>query len=102
MEPVDLDAPILVVHFWATWNNCDREMDNLVQTLRPEYEPFVSFRSLETDLPANHDFCTTSEVRNLPALVLFKQGRHQETETGLRCLEEWRRILDSWTSGHSG
>ena len=88
--------PLAVVHFWAAWNNVDRQMDELIQAVRPRFQDRIAFFALETDAKSAHDLCRECKVINLPALVFFRDGKRIETLIGLRPEAELVETINRW------
>jgi hypothetical protein len=90
----DLHCTLVVVHYWAEWDQYDREMDNTLASLRCSFGD-VCLRSCDIDQAENRPFI--HNVANLPALGCFIHGDWFETVCGLRkhelgsLLERWRK-----------
>ncbi|MGB7156786.1 MAG: hypothetical protein WBD40_01890 [Tepidisphaeraceae bacterium] len=68
----DFEAcPVLVLHYWATWDLIDREMDKRLTVMREEYADRVCFRSCDVDRPENQPFI--KGIANSPAHRLLHQ-----------------------------
>ncbi len=53
---------IVVVHFWAVWNNLDRQMDVHLQELRPEHSNDIAFLSFDTGPEEHWSICYECEI----------------------------------------
>jgi thioredoxin-like negative regulator of GroEL len=82
--------PVVVAHFWATWNGVDRRFDPQFRPVREEFAGRIEFRSADVDDPTLHDVCRECEVVNVPALACFVRGRRVETVIGARSAQELR------------
>lgn len=92
----ELAAPgVLVVHFWAPWNLHNQVLaENLVKAhqLSPSG---AKVRSLDID---NQDFWTDLRgwgVVNIPALGLFRDGRHVQNLIGVMGVEKLRHHFEN-------
>lgn len=89
--------PVVVVHFWAVWNQPDRVMDALLQQLRPEFANRIEFRSCDIDDLDAVPIISRARVLNIPTLACFIRGRHHETRVGLRPEQDLRTKLTAWS-----
>jgi thioredoxin 1 len=71
-EVVKSDKPTLV-DFWATWCAPCRAIAPLVEQLSEAYAGKVKFGKLDID--SNPRIPTQYEIRSIPTLLLFKEGR---------------------------
>jgi hypothetical protein len=72
----------LAIHFWATWNRVDREMDRNIQNIVDQFAGRVWFVSCEIDLPENVELCQRFGVSNIPALGLLVSGYPSQLVVG--------------------
>jgi thioredoxin-like negative regulator of GroEL len=89
--------PVVVVHFWAAWNQTDRAMDALLQRVRPEFANRIEFRSCDIDDLDSVPIISKARVLNIPTLACFIRGRHHETRVGLRSEQDLGTKLASWS-----
>ncbi len=71
-EVLQSDKPALV-DFWAAWCAPCRAIAPLVEQLADAYTGKVKFAKLDID--ANPKVPTQFEIRSIPTLLLFKEGR---------------------------
>ena len=97
LQKEDLADPLVAIHFWAVWNSYDRQMDKLLAELQPEFEATLKFRSLDIDDPESRPISVDAKILNVPALGLFANGQHVDTQIGLRDKEFWQNTLEEWS-----
>ncbi|HXM35274.1 MAG TPA: thioredoxin family protein [Pyrinomonadaceae bacterium] len=73
----------VVIHFWAAWNLVDEQMTQPLTELTKTYGNSIAFASFDTSLDEHADICRKLKLLNLPALVLYKHGKHFETALGM-------------------
>ena len=78
----DFEDQHLIIHCWAKWNSVDREMDNLLSQVIPQFQQCVVFRSLDVDQSEFHDICHDAGVANIPALIFYNGGDLFQTLIG--------------------
>ena len=93
-EPDFATCRVLVLHYWARWNLHDREMDNRLARLRPDFEGRVCFRSCDVDRVENRPW--VRGIANVPALGCFLDGKWFKSLVGMRCDGELRSTLAGW------
>ncbi|HWL07978.1 MAG TPA: thioredoxin family protein, partial [Planctomicrobium sp.] len=74
----------IAIHFWATWNRVDREMDRSIQNIVDQFAGRVRFVSCEIDLPENLELCQRFGVSNIPALGLLVSDCPPQLVVGCR------------------
>ncbi len=88
------DCRVLALHYWATWDLHDREMDKQLVALREEYVGRICFRSCDVDRAENQAFI--QGIANIPSLGCFIGGKWFKSLIGLRSVDELRSALDGW------
>lgn len=103
ITPVEVPAvigrhPVVVIHFWAVWNNHDRRMNTILKWERIGLGGRIAFFSLDMDLftAENADLLHELRVLNIPALACFIHGRHHATAIGMRPGRGIREMLREW------
>lgn len=87
---------MILLHFWAGWNQYDRGMDAALAEIRSEYEGQVFFGSVDSDHHGHWQKCRELGILNLPAITFFADGKHIETMIGMRPKEELSKKIREW------
>lgn len=98
----DMALPRLIVHVWADWNGHDRTLDTNLAKVRPFFEPAVSFRSVEIDLPESESFCRVAQIVTVTTLGFFIAGEHRQSLVGVRAPVELKATIQAWLEEPSG
>ncbi|MEM7627575.1 MAG: thioredoxin family protein [Planctomycetota bacterium] len=72
----------VVVHCDAAWNRHAEPMRKQIDEAKRRLESDVSFCEIDIDL--DHELARSLEVKNVPALTYFKDGRLIKTVVGLK------------------
>lgn len=72
-EEVEKNAGLTVVDFWATWCGPCRMIAPILEQLSTEYEGKVKVTKLDVD--ANIKTGSRFNVRSIPTLLFFKEGK---------------------------
>jgi thioredoxin 1 len=78
---VEGEKGLVVVDFWAEWCGPCRALAPLVDQLATTYAGRVKVAKLDVD--ANQRTTMRFNVRSIPAVLFFKDGRHVDTIIGL-------------------
>ena len=70
-EVAGSDVPVLV-DFWATWCGPCKAIAPLLEQVADAYDGRV--RIAKVDVDSNRDLAVRYNIRNIPALLLFKDG----------------------------
>ncbi len=81
----DADHDLLLIHFWASWNEHDRQMDARLLAVRERLgDESIVFRSCDTDDRKNWRIVQHCGVVSLPTLVAIVCGDVHELVVGVR------------------
>lgn len=69
-----------IVDFWATWCGPCRMVAPVIEQLAKEFEGKLQVAKLDVD--ANQQIAMRYNVRSIPSILFFKDGRHVDTVVG--------------------
>jgi thioredoxin 1 len=69
-----------IVDFWAAWCGPCRMVAPIIEQLAREFEGRLKVAKLDVD--ANQRTATKYNIRSIPSILFFKDGRHVETVVG--------------------
>ncbi len=73
-------AGLAVVDFWATWCGPCQVIAPMVAQIAQEYEGRVKVAKVDVD--ANQTTAIRFNVRSIPSVLFFKNGKHVDTVVG--------------------
>lgn len=76
----------LVVDFWAPWCKPCKKLATTIEELASEYEGKVVIGKCNVD--EQRELAAVYNVRNIPTILFFKNGKNIERLTGVRMKSE--------------
>src|ERR1044071_8497328 len=86
------DQPVLV-DFWAEWCGPCRQMTPTIDSLASEFAGRVKIGKLNVD--HNNGVASRYQIRGIPTLLLFKNGKVVEQMVGARSKGDVQRVLET-------
>lgn len=71
---------LAMVDFWAVWCGPCRMVAPVVEQLANEYEGKLTVRKLDVD--SNQQTAIRFNIRSIPSILFFKDGKHVDTVVG--------------------
>ncbi len=79
-DEVEKSSGLTLIDFWAVWCGPCRMVGPIVEQLAEQYEG--KLKVLKLDVDTNMKTSTRFNVRNIPSLLFFKDGRLVDTVVG--------------------
>ena len=77
---IEGEKGLALVDFWAAWCGPCRMVAPVIEQLATEHEGKVTIGKLDVD--ANQQTAMRYNIRSIPSILFFKDGRHIDTVVG--------------------
>jgi len=87
---------LIVVDFWANWCAPCHTMTPIMRRLSKEFGEQVIFAKV--DVANNQDLAAQFNVRSVPTIIFFRNGKEWDRLTGVKSHKELRKVLEKLSS----
>ena len=95
MSHLKLKSSILILQFWLTIGQSGAFCKMIAPVLEQIAEHYgEKLKVVKVDVDSNKIFAQKHGVRNIPTLMLFKNGQAQETKTGALSKTQLQEFID--------
>lgn len=92
-EVLQSSIPVLV-DFWAPWCGPCLMMAPILDELSDELEGKLKIAKLNTEVPGNQSIAMEYQIRSIPNMKLFKNGKIAEEFIGARSKDDFKAELE--------
>lgn len=90
------DEKYVLVDFWATWCAPCRMIAPVIEQLAEKYEGKVTVAKVDVD--ENQELSIRYGIQSIPTVVLYKDGKVEAKEIGVKPLSSFTKMLDKHTA----
>lgn len=83
----------VLVDFWATWCAPCRMIAPVIEKLADQYNGKIAVAKVDVD--ANQELSIRYGIQSIPTVMLFKEGKVEAKEIGVKPLNSFTKMLDS-------
>lgn len=87
------DVPVLV-DFWAAWCAPCKQIAPVLEAIAPEYQGKLKIVKVDVT-SGNKDLAVQYNIRNIPALLIFKNGEVAGLQVGAASRQQLTEFIDS-------
>lgn len=87
------EKQICLVDIWAEWCSPCKQISPIIDEISSEVNENILICKMEAE--SNMDFCKKYEVRNIPTLLLFKNGEVVDRSTGIKSKRDILNMISS-------
>ena len=84
-------VPVLV-DFYAEWCGPCKKLAPTMEVLADEYKDLITVTKIDVDI--NQDISTDYFVKNIPAILIFKNGKVFEKIIGVSSVSEYKSMIN--------
>ena len=84
---------LVLVDIWASWCNPCRVISPIIDEISSDYFGKLSVGKLDADI--SRDLLTKLGVRNIPTLIIYKNGEIVERNTGMVTKEKVEELINN-------